>query len=62
MKIGDLIRWIDYHSESEPIEYVGLYVADIPRNVKCWTNIKIMVGQRVISVCSWQCEVINESR
>ena len=58
MKVGDLIKWTD-HTGGTPIVHIGLYIGKISKNVKCWTDIKVLSGGKIQNWCSWQCEVVK---
>ena len=64
MKIGDLVRWIDYTGGS-PAVHIGLVVEDLRgywSKAGDWNDIVVLTGGSRRTWTSWQCEVINENR
>ncbi len=59
MKIGDLVKWINYRPEI-PEEHVGVIVAT-GQNMG-WGDLKVLSKRGTEFWTSWQCEVINENR
>ena len=68
MKIGDLIKWVDYKLDI-PIEHIGIIVkfeketdAWLMRDHADWHDLVVLSGGKKQRWTSWQCEVIYESR
>ena len=64
MKVGDLIKWVDYRDES-PVVHIGLLITDMRgywSKLSDWNDIVVYSGGEQVMWTSWQCEVINESR
>ena len=66
MKVGDLVKWIDYTGEP-PVEYIGLLIEKLrnrwPDYVDgSWNDLHVLCNGDYVYWTSWQCEVINESR
>ena len=60
MKVGDLIKWIDYTGDT-PVTHIGLFIGDLSEKVEAglhWEDIKVLSGGTTQTWCSWQCEVI----
>ena len=64
MKVGDLIKWIDYRDD-KPVECIGLLITDMRgywSKVSDWNDIVVLTGKGHERWTSWQCVVIDESR
>lgn len=64
MKIGDLVKWIDYTQKDASGTYIvnGVpklgYVLKEPKNMK----VRVLYNGEEHEWAAWQCEVVSESR
>ena len=65
MKVGDLIKWVDYRPTT-PVTYVGLFIKrekiKVDAGTGDWGDLLVLCNGKYVKWTSWQCEVINESR
>jgi hypothetical protein len=61
LKVGDLVKWIDYTKPNSPIACAGIFLrhAVSPTDFR---DIVVFHNGKETLWCAFQCEVINESR
>ena len=63
MKIGDLIKWVDYRPTT-PVTRVGLFIRKEKIRVDAatgdWGDWVVLCDGKEVKWTSWQCEVISE--
>ena len=62
MKIGDLIKWVDYRPDA-PVTYLGVFIEKQKIKVDAatgdWGDILVLCNGKYVKWTSWQCEVVN---
>ena len=66
MKVGDLIKWIDY-KEEQPIEHVGLLIEKLrdrwpDATDGSWNDLHVLCGGSYVYWTALQCEVNKEKQ
>jgi len=63
MKVGDLIKWVDYRPV-KPVTKVGLFIRTEKIRVDAatgdWGDWVVLWDGKEVKWTSWQCEVLNE--
>ena len=61
LKVGDLVKWIDYTKPNSPIARAGIFLRHIVSPTD-FRDIVVFHNGKETLWCAFQCEAIDESR